>query len=116
MEAERGEAAVAAQEWLFLLDAGEYRACWEGSSSLMRTAVNPGQLAQSLRSTLEPMGALQSRSPDSADYHETLPGAPDGRYWVMRFSASYALKRAAVETITASWDGHAWRVSGYFIR
>ena len=34
----------------------------------------------------------------------------------MRFSASYAHKRAAVETVTAMWDGDAWRVSGYFIR
>ena len=114
--AAQDEAAAAAREWLALLDAGEYRACWEGGSSLMRGAVSPGQLAQSLRSALEPMGAPQSRSLDGADYHETLPGAPDGRYWVMRFSASYAHKRAAVETVTAMWDGDAWRVSGYFIR
>ena len=53
---------------------------------------------------------------DGADYHETLPGAPDGRYWVMRFAASYERKQAATETVTASWDGDAWRVSGYFIR
>ena len=113
---EQDDAVAAAREWLALLHAGEHRACWEGGSSLMRGAVSPGQLAQSLRSALEPMGAPQSRSLDGADYHETLPGAPDGRYWVMRFSASYARKQAATETVTASWDGDAWRVSGYFIR
>ena len=113
--AERDEAAAAAHEWLALLDAGEYQACWEGGSSLMRTAVSPGQLAKTVRSALEPMGAPQSRSLDGADYHETLPGAPDGRYWVMRFAACYARKQAATETVTAAWDGDAWRVSGYFI-
>ena len=113
--AERDDAAAAAGEWLALLDAGEYQACWEGGSSLMRTAVSPGQLAKTVRSALEPMGAPQSRSLDGADYHETLPGAPDGRYWVMRFAACYARKQVATETVTASWDGDAWRVSGYFI-
>lgn len=113
---DQDDAAAAAQEWLALLDAGEYQACWEGGSVLMRGAVSPGQLAQSLRSALEPMGASQSRSLDGADYHETLPGAPDGRYWVMRFSATYARKQEATETVTAAWDGDAWRVSGYFIR
>ncbi len=114
--ADRDDAAAAAQEWLALLDTGDYQACWEGGSALMRGAVSPGQLAKSLRSALEPMGAPQSRSLDGADPHETLPGAPDGRYWVMRFSASYECKQAATETVTASWDRDAWRVSGYFIR
>jgi hypothetical protein len=114
--AEHDDAAEAAREWLALLDAGEYQACWDGGSALLRGAVSPGQLAKSLGSALEPMGALQSRLLDDADYHETLPGAPDGRYWVMRFSASYESKQAATETVTASWDGDAWRVIGYFIR
>ena len=114
--AARDEPAAAAREWLALLDAGDYRACWERAARLMRGAVSPGQLAQSLRSVLAPLGDSLTRTLDGADYHETLPGAPDGRYWVMRFSASYAHKRAAVETVTAMWDGDAWRVSGYFIR
>ncbi|MDE0221175.1 MAG: DUF4019 domain-containing protein [Spirochaetaceae bacterium] len=114
--ADRDDAAAAAHEWLALLDSGDYQACWEGGSALLRGAVSPGQLAKSLRSALEPMGAPQSRSLDGADYHETLPGAPDGRYWVIRFSASYGRKQAATETVTASWDDDAWRVSGYFIR
>ena len=71
----RDDAEAAAREWLALLDSGEYQACWEGGSALMRGAVSPGQLAKSLRSALEPMGAPQSRSLDGADYHETLPGA-----------------------------------------
>ncbi len=104
---ERNDAVAAAQEWLALLDAGEYQACWERAAALMRGAVSPDQLAGALRSALAPMGAPASRSLDGADYHETLPGAPDGRYWVLRFAASYARKQAAVETVTAAWDGGA---------
>lgn len=118
----RDEAVAAARAWLALLDAGEYRACWENGAALMRGAVSPDRLAEVLRSTLAPMGAPVSRSLDGADHHETLPGAPDGRYWMMRFAASYERKRAAVETVTAAWDqgagesGGAWRVIGYYIQ
>ena len=113
---ERDAALAAAGEWLELLDAGDYPACWTGAAALMRGAVNEEQLAQALRAALVPMGAPLSRSTTSVEYHETLPGAPDGRYWVFRFAASYANKSEAVETVTATWDGDAWRVSGYFIR
>lgn len=114
--AERDAAAAAAEEWLALLDAGDHQACWRRGAALMRGAVTPEQLTGALRTALTPLGAPVSRSPDGADYHETLPGAPDGRYWVLRYAAAYARKRAAVETVTAAWDDGAWRVSGYFIR
>lgn len=114
--AERDEALGAAQAWLGLLDAGGYPACWSTAAGLMRGAVTEEQLAQALRGALGPMGRLVSRSVAAAEYHETLPGAPDGRYWVIRFEAGYANKSNAVETVTAMWDGDAWRVSGYYIR
>ena len=114
--AEREEALGAAQEWLALLDTGDYRACWSSAAELMRGAVTEEQLAQALRTALTPMGKLLSRSMATAEYHGTLPGAPDGRYWVYGFSASYANKKAAVETVTAMWDAGLWRVSGYYIR
>ena len=74
--AARDEPAAAAREWLALLDAGEYRACWERAARLMRGAVSPGQLAQSLRSVLAPLGDSLTRTLDGADYHETLPRRP----------------------------------------
>ena len=114
--AEREEALGAAQAWLALLDAGGYAVCWSSAARLMRGAVTDVQLTQALRGALEPMGKLVSRSMATAEYHETLPGAPDGRYWVIRFSASYANKKKALETVTAMWDRQAWRVSGYYIR
>ena len=113
---ERDAALVAAQEWLTLLDAGDYPACWSSAAELMRGAVTEEQLAWALRGALDPMGELVSRSLASAEKHNTLPGAPDGRYWVLSFTASYASKREAAETVTALWDRDAWRVSGYYIR
>ena len=114
--AERDAALEAAQEWLALLDAGDYPVCWSRAAELMRGAVSEEQLAQALRTALVPMGKPISRSMATVEYHETLPGAPDGRYWVVGLAASYANKKAAVETVTAMWDREAWRVSGYYIR
>lgn len=113
---ERDAALGAAQEWLTLLDAGDYPACWSGAAELMRGAVTEEQLAHALRGVLGPMGKPVSRSPAGAEKHDTLPGAPDGRYWVLTFAASYVNKNEAVETLTAMWDRNAWRVSGYYIR
>ena len=106
----------AAQEWLAFLDAGDYPACWSSAAALMRSAVPEEQFTQTLRAALAPMGTLLSRAMTEAESHETLPGAPDGRYWVVCFAASYTNKKAAVETVTATWDGDAWRVSGYYLR
>ena len=113
---QRDVALAAIGEWLKLLDAGDYPACRSSAAALMRGAVSEEQLTQALRAALVPMGTLLSRSLTAAESHETLPGAPDGRYWVIRFAASYANKKQAVETVTAIWDGDAWRVSGYYIR
>lgn len=114
--AERDAALAAATEWLELMDTGGYAACWSSAAGLMRGVVTKAQLAQALRGALEPMGKLVSRSMSTAEHHETLPGAPDGRYWVISYSASYANKMNAVETVTAMWDSDTWRVSGYYIR
>ena len=112
---ERGAALGAAQEWLALLATGDYPACWSCAAALLRGAVPEERFSQTLQTALTPMGALLSRSNTEAESHETLPGAPDGRYWVFRFAASYANKKNAVETVSALWDGDAWRVSGYYI-
>ena len=114
--AERDEALGAAHEWLALLDGGDYPACWSTAATLMRGAVTTEQLVQSLRAALTPMGELRARSISKAEYHETLPGAPDGRYWVICFTANYANKKEAGETVTAMWDEAVWKVSGYYIR
>ena len=113
---ERDAALGAAQKWMARLDADDYPGCWSSAAELMRGAVTEEQLAQALRGALDPMGTPVSRSVTTAEQHETLPGAPDGRYWVIGFAASYANKKGAVETVTAMWDRDAWRVSGYYIR
>ncbi len=47
----------------------------------------------------------------------TLPGAPDGEYVVIRYRTEFENKMKAVETVTPMLEADgAWRVSGYYIR
>jgi hypothetical protein len=59
---------------------------------------------------------MTSRSLKSADYRRSLPGAPDGEYFVIQFATSFDRKESAVETVTAIKDKGAWRAAGYFIQ
>jgi hypothetical protein len=61
-------------------------------------------------------GALLSRELIDAGYATTVPGAPDGQYVVLHYSASFANRQEAVETMTLAFAKGYWRVSGYYIK
>lgn len=111
------EAVEAAQAWLKLVDKGDYAKSWEEAAPFLQAAVSKDDWTKSLRRALSPLGAVGSRTVQSALYTKTLPGAPDGEYVVIQFSTTFANKKSAVETVTPSkgLDGR-WKVSGYYVR
>lgn len=111
------KATAAARSWLALTDAGDGAKSWRSAASLFRAAVPQEKRQQSLAATREPLGPLKGRKVSSARYTRTLPGAPDGEYVVIQFSAQFANKASAVETVTPmrERDG-SWKVSGYYIK
>ena len=63
------------------------------------------------------MGKVRSRSLSEAVHETTLPGAPDGKYVVIRYSTCFEHKENAIETVTPMLDQDGiWRVSGYFVQ
>jgi len=111
------EATKAADRWLKLVDAGDYKQSWNTACSLFRNAVTADQWAQQLGSVRKQVGALVSRKLKSAQYATSLPGAPDGKYVVIQYDSSFQNKSDAVETVTPMLDKDGqWRVSGYYIR
>jgi hypothetical protein len=111
------EATKAADRWLKLVDAGDYKQSWETACSLFRNAVTADQWAQQVGSVRKQVGALVSRKLKSAQYATSLPGAPDGKYVVIQYDSVFQNKSDAVETVTPMLDKDGqWRVSGYFIR
>jgi hypothetical protein len=111
------DALKAAEEWLALIDAGDYGSSWEAASELSKKSVTIEMWAQSIKAVRSAMGDLISRSVKSAQYATSLPGAPDGEYVVIQFSTRFANKQSAIETVTPMKDPDGkWRVSGYYIK
>ena len=109
-------AVEAATQWLGIVDAGDYGRSYDEASSVVRVALSKDRWTASLTGIRTPLGRLIARARTTATATTQLPGAPDGRYVVVTFSASLENKQAANETVTVAKDADgAWRVAGYFI-
>lgn len=111
------EARRAAEEWLGLVDTGDYRQSWMQAAGFFKKQVTQQQWQAAATKVRAPLGEVQNRSFSVAQATNSLPGAPDGEYVVIQFKTSFANKKSAVETITPMKDDDGvWRVSGYFVR
>jgi hypothetical protein len=109
-------AQKSAEEWLALVDAGNYAESWKNAAGLFQTAVAQDQWEHTIAGVRKPLGDVVSRKLKSAQYAKSLPGAPDGEYVVLQFNTSFVNKKAAVETVTPKFDSDGnWKVSGYYI-
>ena len=110
-------ATAAAQKWLAEIDNGQYAQSWQDASVFFQNAVPEEKWESALNAVRKPLGNLVSRNLQSAQYATQLPGAPDGKYVVMQFEASFANKKSAIETVTfmLEKDGQ-WKSSGYYIK
>lgn len=110
-------ATAAAQKWLAEIDNGQYAQSWQDASVLFQNAVPEQKWESSMDTFRKPLGDLETRNLESAQYTAQLPGAPDGQYVVMKFSASFTNKKGAIETVTfmLEKDGQ-WKSSGYYVK
>ena len=114
---QKKDALNAAENWLALIDKGEYPESWKEAADYFKTAVSQNQWLNSLQAIRKPLGKLNSRTMKSETYKTSLPGAPDGEYMVIQFTTSFENKKSAIETVTPMKDKDGkWRVSGYFIK
>ena len=112
------EAAVsAAKAWLSLVDNGKYMESWNEAAQYFKNAVSKDQWEQAIQAARKPLGENLSRELISKNYNTSLPGAPDGKYVMIQFKASFENKESSTETITPMLDKDGtWRVSGYYIK
>ena len=110
-------AVVLAEEWLSLVDQGQYAESWKEAAEYFRNAVNQTQWEQMAQVTRKPLGKIMSRNVKTKKFVTSLPGAPDGEYVVIEFETSFENKKSAIETVIPMMgkDGK-WRVSGYYIK
>ena len=117
LEPREAAAESTARAWLALVDAGSYDESWSAAAALFRQNVPKAQWQSAASNARGPLGALKSRTLQSATFKSTLPGVPDGEYVIIRFASSFENKASAIEIVTPMKDPDGkWRVSGYYIR
>jgi hypothetical protein len=110
-------ATESATKWLALVDGGNFAVSWNEAAQYFKNAVSKEEWVKMLQAHRLPLGAVKSRKLKSATYKTSVPGAPDGKYVVIRFESSFENKKEATETVTPMLDKDGqWRVSGYFIK
>lgn len=110
-------AVEAANQWLNLIDNGQYAESWELTAELFRRAVEKKTWNKQMNAVRKPLGKLISREVIKKEYMISMPGAPDGEYVVIQYSTNFENKKNAIETVTPMKDKDGeWRVSGYYIK
>jgi len=116
-ETKKIAAIKVADAWLKLVDEKKYGESYEQAAIIFKTAVTRESWEQTLNGILPSFGKIISRELISATYKTSLPGAPDGEYFVITFMTSFENKEDSLETVAPmkDYDG-VWKVSGYYIK
>jgi hypothetical protein len=110
-------AKAAAAAWLSLVDAADARSSWEQASVNFKSTITSAQWSQALSAVRGPLGTLRQREQKTVQFTKTLPGAPDGQYFLLQYQSAFQSKASATETVTVVMDPDGtWRVVGYFIK
>lgn len=106
-------AETAALRWLGLVDTGNYAQSWVTAADHFQDSIEQWQWVSRLSQVRKPLRKMQSRTLSSVTFTQSLPGAPDGEYFVFQFATSFRNKPAAIDTVAVvkNPDGR-WYVSG----
>ncbi len=103
-----GAANAAIQNWLSLMDDGQYAESWRQASEGFHALVTQDDWVNKLESARKLLGKLLSRKVEKAE--------PNGQYFVAKFDSSFEKLKAATETVTFVLDANGqWRAGGYLI-
>jgi hypothetical protein len=106
-----------AEAWLTLVDQRRYGESWDTAAVFFKDGVDRATWAEALGAVRGPLGKLLFRRVKLVESKATLPGAPDGKYVVIQYDASFENKKAAVETVTPMLEeGGSWKVIGYTLK
>ena len=111
------EAIDAGMKWLALIDSGKAGAAWELSSKQLQSAVTRGKFIAAMRDARKPLGKLEERTAERFARSHQLPGAPDGDYVIIEYTARFPKgKKLQEQLVWSIEEGEIWRVAGYYYR
>lgn len=110
-------AVTAAEEWLAMIDEGNYTQGWEQIGEVFKNLATKESFDKMMSGVRKPLGKLNSRKVKTTKYSTSLPGAPDGEYVTIQFETSFENKKSAIETVVPMLEKDGkWRVVGYYIK
>jgi Protein of unknown function (DUF4019) len=104
-------------KWLALIDAGKAGDAWDLSSKQLKSAVTRAKFVDGMRDARKSLGKLEGRTAERFARSHQMPGAPDGDYVIIEYTARFPQGRKLQEQLV--WtieDGDIWRVAGYYYR
>ena len=111
------ESIDAGMKWLALIDAGKAGDAWDLSSKQLKSAVTRAKFIEGIRDARRSLGKLEARTAERFARAHQMPGAPDGDYVIIEYSARFAQgKQLQEQLVWAIDDGDIWRVAGYYYR
>jgi opacity protein-like surface antigen len=115
-QAPEDRARFAAEQWIVLVDDGQYSQSWKEASKMFQTAVPSEEWEKKVQAERAQLGPKQSRKLKDIKSTTAVKGLPGGQYIQVKYQSSYEKKKIATETITAVLepDG-AWRVVSYTV-
>jgi hypothetical protein len=118
------QAVVRAEEWLALVDAGDFEESWEHTAShfksgifekhFFKSGISKQQWQSSLRTVQESLGKAVLRRLKSKLYTTELPWELAAEYMVIEYETTFdrQMNRTEIVILMKESDGE-WRVSGY---
>jgi len=105
----------AADQYLTLLDRGEYAQVWQQAAHIFQAGVGPTDWQARMQAVHKVLGKAQSRALRSAVLKTDPANSPPGEYLMMTFDSAFT-DGAKVETLVLYAQQGNWRMAGYFIK
>lgn len=107
----------AAEEWVALIDSGEYAASYQAAAdSIFKTQLTEDEWVRIVGVVREErLPSLQRRSFVDVQQLDELPNAPAGQYAIVRYESRYG-EVTADEVVTLVLEEGRWKPAGYAVR
>ena len=106
-------ADAVAQQWIALVDAGQYAESWQAAGKLFQANMQQQNWVQALTSARTPLGKATSREMTGHEAKTDIPGAPAGQYALVGFATNFEAQADIIETVTLYLEDGQWKVVGY---
>lgn len=109
------------QQWLALLDEGQYQESWEASGALMQQAVSADQWQQAIENVHEQLTMLTGSAVDLTQRElvevaelEDQANLPEGDYRTLQYRVVHG-DYVFAEVVTVQLENGQWKTVGYFV-